>query len=118
MLVKNLKYFLYEKNIPQEKYLTPLRIFINQFIKYFVNHFVNIASTFFDSSFNSFSTGTCFVLFELIILLKLNSLLSKSALFTKLAISLLLAKFACFNLAAKFSAVNLLNSGVVIYLLL
>ena len=31
--------------------------------------------------------------------------------------SLLAAKFACFNLSVKFSAVNLLNSGVVIYLL-
>ena len=29
----------------------------------------------------------------------------------------LAAKFACFNLSVKFSAVNLLNSGVVIYLL-
>ena len=29
----------------------------------------------------------------------------------------LVAKFACFNLAKKFSAVNLLNSGVVMYLL-
>ena len=29
----------------------------------------------------------------------------------------MLAKFACANLAAKFSAVNLLNSGVVIYLI-
>ena len=29
----------------------------------------------------------------------------------------MLAKFACASLAAKFSAVNLLNSGVVIYLL-
>ena len=29
----------------------------------------------------------------------------------------MLAKFACANLTAKFSAVNLLNSGVVIYLL-
>ena len=67
---------------------------------------------------NSFSTSTCFVLFELILLLKLNSLLLKSVLFTKLAISLLLDKFACFNFAGKFSAVNLLNSGAVIYLLL
>ena len=35
----------------------------------------------------------------------------------KLAISLLLVKFAGATLAAKFSADNLLNSGVVIYLL-
>ena len=55
----------------------------------------------------------CFVLLEL---LKLNGLLSKSVLLTKLAISLLLAKFVCDNLAAKFPNVNLLNSGVVIYL--
>ena len=52
----------------------------------------------------------------LILLLKPDGLLSKSALFTILAISFLLAKFAFFNLAAKFSAVNLLHSGVVIYL--
>ena len=37
--------------------------------------------------------------------------------FTKSAISPLVAKFACFNLPVKFSAVNLLNSGVVRYLL-
>ena len=46
----------------------------------------------------------------------LNSLLSKSVLFTKLPISILLAKFASFNLPAKFFIVNLLNVGVVIYL--
>ena len=46
-----------------------------------------------------------FVLFELIRLLKFNSLLSKSALFMKLAISFLLAKFAYFNVAVKLSAV-------------
>ena len=40
-----------------------------------------------------------------------------SILFTKLGISFLLAKFVCDNLAANFSAFNLLNSGVVIYLL-
>ena len=34
-----------------------------------------------------------------------------------LAILPLVAKFACFNLEVKFSAINLLNSGVVIYLL-
>ena len=49
-------------------------------------------------------------------LLKLNSLLSKSVFFTKLAISLLFAKFAGANLAVKFYALNSLNSGVVIYL--
>ena len=56
------------------------------------------------------------VLSELILLLNLNSLLSKTLLFAKLTISLLLAKFACVNFAAKFSGINLLNSGVVIYL--
>ena len=86
-LVKNL---LYEKcikwfcNTPEEKCLATLRI-LYSFIKSFVHLFVGIPSTYFDSSFNSFSTSTCFVLFELILLLKLNSLLSKSALFTKLA---------------------------------
>ena len=55
-----------------------------------------------------------FSLFELILALKLDSLLLKSVLFTKLAISL--AKFACFNLQQNFFAANLLNFGVVIYL--
>ena len=52
----------------------------------------------------------------LILILKPDSLLSKSILFIKLAISLLLANFACFNLAEKFANVNLLSSGVVNYL--
>ena len=89
VLVKNRKYFLYEKyiklfcNVPEEKHLAPSRI-LYPFIKSFVNPFVDDASTFSDSSFNSFSTSTCFVLFELILLLKLNSLLSKSVLLSKL----------------------------------
>ena len=74
------------------------------FIKSFVNHFDDIALTFFDDSFNSFSFDiTSF------------SLLLKSVLFTGLAVSLLFAKFACFNLASKFSDVNLIHSGVVIH---
>ena len=105
--MKNLKCFLYGKyiklfcNVPEEKYLAPLRISY-PFIKSSVNPFVDISSTFFDSSF---STSTCLVLFELILLLKFNSL-SKSVLCMKLAVSFLLAKFACFNLVANFSAVN------------
>ena len=43
----------------------------------------------------------CFALFEVICLLKLVRLLTKSVLFTK---------SGCLNLAAKFYAVNLLNS--------
>ena len=50
------------------------------------------------------------------LLYEFNSLLSKSVLFTKLAIPLLLAKFSRFNFKSKISALNLLNSGVVIYL--
>ena len=65
------------------------------FNKSFVNPFVVVVSGSFDSSFNSFSTSTCFVLFELIVLLKLISFLSKSAFFMKSAISFLLAKFVC-----------------------
>ena len=57
--------------------------------------------------FNSFSTSTCFVLFEVFFLFKLFSLSSKSV---------FVIKFACANLAAKFSVVSLLNSGVVRYL--
>ena len=56
-------------------------------------------------------------LFEVTFLFKFFSLSSKSIFFTKSAISQLVAKFACFNIAVKVSAVNLLNSGVVIYLL-
>ena len=50
VLVRNLKYFLYEKyiklfcNVPEEKYLALLRI-LYPFIKSFVNHFADIAST-------------------------------------------------------------------------
>ena len=51
---------------------------------------------------NSFSTSTCFVLFELILLFKSDSLLSKSFFFTKSAISLLLTKFACLILQQNF----------------
>ena len=102
-------------NIPEQKYFAPLGI-LYLFIKSLVIPFVDIASTFFDSLFNSFCTSTCFVLFEVTFLLKLFSLSSKFVLFTKLPISLLLAKFAHANLAAKFSDVNLLNYWVIIYL--
>ena len=75
---------------------------LNLLIKFFVH---DIALTFFDSSFNSFSFDvTCF------------SLQLKSVLFTKLAISLLLAKVACFSVRVRFLDVNLLNFGVVIHL--
>ena len=57
--------------------------------------------------FNSFSTSKCFVLFEVISLLTLISLVSKS---------FFVNKFACTNLAGKISAVNLLKSEVVMYL--
>ena len=78
VLVKNLKHFLYEKciklfcNVPKEKYLAPLRT-LYPFIKTFVNPFVDIAWTFFNSSFDSNSTSTCFVSFVLILVLKLNN---------------------------------------------
>ena len=59
------------------------------------------------SCFNLFSTSKCFVLFEVIFLLRLDSLASKSV---------FVIKFACANLALKTSAAKVLNSGVVIYL--
>ena len=90
-------------------YFTPLRM-RNLFIKSFVNPFVDIALTFSDSSFNSFSTIACFVLFEVTFLFMFFSLSSKSVFFTKLAISLLLAKSYFANLALKLSDVNLLKS--------
>ena len=92
-------------NIPEEKILAPLRI-LYLFIKSLVNPFVVTTLTISDSSFNSFSTSTCFVLFEVTFLFKFFSLSLKSVIFTKSAISFLLAKFACAYLAAKFSAVN------------
>ena len=55
--------------------------------------------------FNPFSTSTCFVLFEVIFSLRLDSLASKSVFVTKLA---------CANLALKTSAAKVLNSGGVI----
>ena len=78
-LGKNLKYFLYEKyikwfyNFPKEKCLVPLRIlypFIKSFVSPFVDNSFMLITTLFDSSFNSFPTSTCFVLFELIVLFK------------------------------------------------
>ena len=102
-------------NIPEEKIVALLRI-LNLFIKSLVNPFFVTILTISDSSFNSFSTNTCFVLFEVTFLFKFFRLSLKSVIFTKSAISFLLAKFACAYLAAKFLAVNLLNSGVVIYL--
>ena len=51
--------------------------------------------------FNLFSTSKCFVLFEVIFLLRFDNLASKSVLVIKLA---------CSSLALKTSAANLLNS--------
>ena len=117
---KIFKVFLarYFWNIPEEKYFVPLRI-LNLFVKSFLNPFVDIAWT--------------FLIFHLVhfFFYVTSFSLSKSVNFTKLIISLLLSKSACFNLAAKYknlsasaiktfnlSAVNLLNYGVLIYLLL
>ena len=55
--------------------------------------------------FNSFSTSKCFVLFEVIFLVRLDSLSSKSV---------FVIKFACANLALKTLSAKVLNSGVVI----
>ena len=76
-------------NNPEEKYYSPLQV-LHFCIKYFINSFVDVAFNFFDSSFNSFSTNTCFVLFEVVFLFKLFSFLSKSAFLTKTVISFLL----------------------------
>ena len=56
---------------------------------------------------NSFSTSRCFVLFEVILLLRLCSLVSKSVFFTK---------STCANLAVKTTAAKSLTYEVVIYL--
>ena len=81
------------------KYCKLLRI-LNLFIKSFVNPVVEIALTF--SSFDLFSTSSCFVLFEVTFLFELFNLSSKSVFFTKLVILFLLPKFACPNLAENF----------------
>ena len=94
--------------------IAPIRI-LYLFIKSFVNPFVDIAVSFSDSSFNSFLPSTYFVLFEVTLLFKCFSFLSKSVFFAKLEISFLLAKFAYANFTLKYSAVNLLNYWVVIY---
>ena len=70
-------------NIFEEKYFAPLRI-LNFIIKSFVNPFDDIALFFSDILFNS-------LLFDVTSF----SLLIKSVLFRKLAVSLLIAKFAC-----------------------
>ena len=62
----------------------------------------------FFSCFNSYSTSKCFELFEVIFLLRFDSLVSKSDFVTK---------FACANVALKTSADKVLNAGVAIYLL-
>ena len=60
------------------------------------------------SAFNAFSIRKCFDLFEVIFLLRLDSLASKSV---------FVIKFACANLGLKTLAAKVWNSGVVIYLL-
>ena len=58
-------------------------------------------------AFNSFSTSKCFDLFDVVFLLKLDTLASKSV---------FVIKFVCANLALNTSAAKVLNSGVVMYL--
>ena len=88
-------------NILEQKHFAPLRM-LYVFIKSFVNPFVDIAITFSDSLFSSFSLSTCFVLFEVISLSKFFSLSSKSVIFTKLAILFLFAKFGLLTLQHNF----------------
>ena len=57
--------------------------------------------------FISFPVDSVFILFIAILLLRLDTVLSKFAFVTK---------FDCANLALKTSAAKVLNSGVVIYL--
>ena len=63
----------------EEKRFAPLRIpYFYFFFKSFVNPFVDIALTFSDSSFNLFSTSTCFVLSEVSFIFEYFSLSSNS----------------------------------------
>ena len=66
--------------IPEEKYFAPLRI-LNLYIKSFINLFFDIALIFSDSSFNSFSRSTCFLLFEVKFSFTFYNLSSKSVSF-------------------------------------
>ena len=59
------------------------------------------------SFFNSFSASKCFDLFEVLLILRLYSLASKSV---------FIIKSACANLALKTLAAEVLNYRVVIYL--
>ena len=86
-------------------------------MKSLISPFVDIASIFFDSSFNLFLSSTCFVLFEVTFLFKVFNFSSKTAIFPKARISFLLSKFLCANLKVTFSDVNLLKSCAVIYIL-
>ena len=61
----------------------------------------------FFSFFNLFSTSKCIDLLEVIFLLRLDSLASKS---------IFVIKCACANLALKILAAKVLNSRVIIYL--
>ena len=61
----------------------------------------------FSAFFNSLSASKCFVLFAVMVLLRLDNLASKSVFVMKLA---------CASLALKSSASNLLNSEVSVYL--
>ena len=114
-LLSDLVIFSIIVNYSWRKFFCAIKKFIS-FIKFFVSAFIDIASTFFDSSFHSFSRSKCFTLFEVTLSFKFFSLSIKSVFFTKLEISFLLAKFAYANLAEKLSDVNSLNSWVVIYL--
>ena len=74
-------------NIHAENYCAALRI-LYPFIKSLASLLVDIASVFFDSSFNSLSTSTFVVLFEATILFAIFSLSLKVLFYSKLAISL------------------------------
>ena len=58
------------------------------------------------SFFSSFSRSRCFVLFEVILLLRLCSLVSKSVFVTN---------FVCAKLAVKTPSAKSLNFGVIMY---
>ena len=98
MLLKNLKHFSTDKNInyfcniPEEKYFAPLRI-VYPFIKSLLILLLILMQPFLIDHLINFQK--IFVFFELILLLKLISLLSRSVFVTISAISFLLAKFTC-----------------------
>ena len=123
--MSSLKYFMYFLanintkqiwNYSSRKFFAPLRI-LYPFVKSLLSPLVGIASTFFDSSYKSFSTSPCFILFKLRFLFIFSSLSSNSIFFYEIRSIIFACQIRLCYSCRKISDVNLLTSWVVIYLL-